>query len=87
MAKWKEWKVKKVKMILNDQIAFKVITPKMIHDYEDYGYTEEDAKLMASSPKLAKAIREIEKIAFDAIDKSQDSELARQIAKIIKELK
>lgn len=81
------WKVLKVKMVRDNQIAFKVITPKMIQDHEDYGYTESDAKLMASSPKLAKAIEEIEKIAFDAIDKSQDYKLAKQILKIIEELK
>lgn len=79
-----KWKAKKVIFHQASQDAYKIIGPKMIHDYEDYGYNKEDAELMASAPELEEKLDEIEAIVFEAIDKFQENSEAFKILSQIK---
>lgn len=52
----KEWRLGKRKSYATGEYMYFVKGPHIISDYEDWGYTESDARLMASAMALKDAL-------------------------------
>lgn len=55
-----KWKVSEPrKSLMNGQLMYRVDGPEKVKDYEDYGYSLEDVKLMASAKEMHAALLKI----------------------------
>ena len=54
------WKVSKPrKSYMNGEMMFHVDGADVVTDYEDWGFTEESARLIAAAPDLLQALRHV----------------------------
>jgi len=60
MSKRTQWKVTKPRTsYASGKLMYRVEGPEVVTDYEDWGFTEESARLIAAAPDLLEALLEL----------------------------